>query len=93
MAKWNIDGASDALVKSPIYRHVKTGGLYMILHEGLEVTGDEAIPSIVYQNDRGDVFIQAKARFEDGRFEEAYCDISDMYTHGFSTPGDSIYEI
>lgn len=69
MAKWNIDTADDTFLRPLMYRHKKTGGLYQVLHEGLEVTGDEAIPSIVYQNADGKVFIQAKSRFEDGRFE------------------------
>lgn len=67
MAKW---GEVEFFNKSKSYRHVRTGGIYRVLYEGLEVTGDEAIPSIVYQNEDGDVFIQAKERFEDGRFEE-----------------------
>ena len=73
MAKWNawnIDTTDDTFVKPVLYRHVRTGGLYRIIHEGLEVTGDEGIPSIVYQDASGNVFIQAKSRFEDGRFEK-----------------------
>lgn len=69
MTKWEIDTADDTFIRPVMYRHLKTGGLYRVLHEGLEVTGDEAIPSIVYQNNAGQVFIQAKSRFEDGRFE------------------------
>lgn len=67
MAKW----AEFVIEKTKKqYRHIRTGGIYTVLHEGLEVTGDEAIPSIVYQSEDGKVFIQAKNRFEDGRFEE-----------------------
>ena len=84
MAKWNIEDNCKA------YRHVRTGGIYYVIHEGLEVTGDEAVPSIVYQSEDGKVFIQAKARFEDGRFEEVD---SSIYTHGFSVPGDVEYEV
>jgi hypothetical protein len=53
-----------------VYKHKKTGLHYVVLYEGLEVTGDEGIPSVVYRNTVGDVFIQAKSRFEDGRFEK-----------------------
>ena len=52
------------------YRHIRTGGIYKILHEGLEVTNDEAVVSVVYSNENGDVFIQSKDRFFDGRFEK-----------------------
>ncbi len=69
MAKWEIDTADDTFIRPVMYRHVKTGGLYRVMYEGLEVTGDEAIPSIIYQNNAGQIFIQAKSRFEDGRFE------------------------
>jgi len=69
MAKWNIDTSNDTFTRPVLYRHKATGGLYRILHEGLEVTADEAVPSVVYANADGDVFIQAKSRFEDGRFE------------------------
>lgn len=67
MARW---GELNILDNGTQYRHVKTGGIYTLIHEGLEVTGDEAVPSVVYQNEDGDIFIQAKARFFDGRFEE-----------------------
>ncbi len=67
MARW---GELNILDNGTRYRHVKTGGVYTLIHEGLEVTSDEAVPSVVYQNEDGDVFIQAKARFFDGRFEE-----------------------
>ena len=67
MARW---GEINIFDEGTSYRHVKTGGIYRVVHEGLEVTGDEAVPSIVYMNEDGDVFIQAKERFFDGRFEE-----------------------
>ena len=70
MAKWNIDAADDTFARPMMYRHVSTGGVYEILHYGLEVTDDEVIPSVVYRNNDGHVFIQAKSRFEDGRFEQ-----------------------
>lgn len=70
MARWNIS-EDDTFARPLMYRHKKTGGMYRLLYEGLEVTGDDAVPSVVYQNGDGDVFIQAKARFFDGRFEEA----------------------
>jgi hypothetical protein len=69
-AEWSIDASDDTFMRPVMYRHKTTGGLYRVLHEGLEVTKDEAVPSIVYQNANGDVFIQAKSRFEDGRFEK-----------------------
>ena len=68
MAKWNLD--DDTFSAPSVYRHKRTGGLYRVLYEGLEVTGYEGVPSIVYQDGSGQVFIQAKARFEDGRFEK-----------------------
>ncbi len=69
MPKWDI--SDDTFARPLMYRHKRTGGLYRLLHEGLEVTGDEGVQSVVYQNMAGDVFIQAKTRFFDGRFEEA----------------------
>ena len=84
MAKW-----AEIAPKHKLYRLVRTGGIYRVLNEGLEVTNDEAVPSIVYQNEEGQVFIQAKSRFEDGRFEEVE---SDIYSHGFNTPGDIMYD-
>lgn len=66
MAKWSELTIID---NTNTYRHVRTGGIYRVIHEGLEVTGDDAVPSIVYQNEDGQVFIQAKERFFDGRFE------------------------
>lgn len=65
MAKWNMERDN----KEQLYRHVRTGNVYSILHEGLEVTTDDAVESVVYQDEDGDVFIQAKSRFFDGRFE------------------------
>ena len=50
------------------YKHVKTGGVYELMHLGLEVTQDEAVPSVVYRSENGQVFIQTKDRFFDGRF-------------------------
>jgi hypothetical protein len=70
MSTWNIDTSDDTFMRPQMYRHKKTGGLYSILHEGLEVTGDDGVPSIVYRDGKGRVFIQAKSRFEDGRFEK-----------------------
>jgi hypothetical protein len=70
MAKWNMDASDDTFMRPLMYRHKKTGGLYRVINEGLEVTGDEAVPSIIYQNANGQIFIQAKSRFEDGRFEK-----------------------
>jgi hypothetical protein len=67
MAKWN---EITIISNNDTYRHVRTGGIYKVIHEGLEVTGDEGVPSIVYKNEKGDVFIQAKDRFFDGRFEK-----------------------
>jgi hypothetical protein len=70
VAKWSVDMLGDTFSTVATYRHKKTGGVYYKLYEGLEVTGDEAVPSVVYQNTAGQIFIQAKSRFEDGRFEE-----------------------
>lgn len=72
MAKWDFDDDDlncDDLDKPTMYRHVKTGNYYTVLYEGLEVTSNRAVPSIVYQNADGEVFIRAKSQFEDGRFE------------------------
>lgn len=69
MARWDLD-KDDTFSTPQVYRHKRTGFLYTIIHEGLEVTGDEGIPSVVYQSTSGDVYIQAKSRFEDGRFEK-----------------------
>lgn len=69
MTTWN-DTHDDTFVSPRRYRHKKTGGVYQVLFEGLEVTGDEGIPSVVYQSSTGKVFIQSKTRFEDGRFEK-----------------------
>ena len=70
MTTWN-DARDDTFVAPQRYRHRKTGGVYHLLFEGLEVTSDEGIPSIVYQqSSSGQVFIQTKSRFEDGRFEK-----------------------
>lgn len=69
MTTWN-DTHDDTFVAPQRYRHKKTGGVYQVLFEGLEVTGDEGIPSVVYQSSSGKVFIQSKTRFEDGRFEK-----------------------
>lgn len=52
----------------PKYQHVKTGKVYELMHLGLEVTQDEAVPSVVYRSENGQVFIQTKDRFFDGRF-------------------------
>jgi hypothetical protein len=70
MAKWRNDESDDTFTRPAMYRHKKTGVVYHVLFEGLEVTDDVASPSIVYQNTAGEVFIQAKCRFEDGRFEK-----------------------
>lgn len=70
MAKWS-DKPHKTVER---YRHVRTGGIYTVLHEGLEVTGDEGVPSIIYENENGDVFIQAKSRFFAGRFESIDAD-------------------
>lgn len=70
MAKWDIDKYDDTFTTQQTYRHKRTGFLYTVLHEGLEVTGDEGIPSVVYQSSSGDIFIQEKSRFFDGRFEK-----------------------
>ena len=69
MARWDFD-KDDTFSTPQVYRHKRTGFLYTVIHEGLEVTGDEGIPSVVYQSTSGDVYIQAKYRFEDGRFEK-----------------------
>lgn len=54
------------------YRHVKTGGSYTIVSDSaLEVTTDEARKVVVYENDKGQVFVQDHDRFFDGRFVEA----------------------
>jgi len=70
MPRWEVNDSNDSFVTEQVYKHKKTGLHYIVLYEGLEVTGDEGIPSIVYRNTVGDVFIQAKSRFEDGRFEK-----------------------
>lgn len=70
MAKWDVDKYDDTFATRQTYRHKRTGSLYTILHEGLEVTDDEGIPSVVYQSSSGDIFIQEKSRFFDGRFEK-----------------------
>lgn len=69
MAKWNIGTADDTFDRPLMYRHVRTGVVYELLYHGLEVTGDDGVPSIIYRNNGGDVFIQSRNRFEDGRFE------------------------
>ena len=69
MAKWSIDAADDTFDRPLMYRHVRTGVTYELLYHGLEVTNDDGVPSIVYRNSGGDIFIQAKSRFYDGRFE------------------------
>lgn len=91
MAKWS-DKPHKTVER---YRHVRTGGIYTVLHEGLEVTGDEGVPSIIYENENGDVFIQAKSRFFDGRFESVDEDEIDhsLYTHGLTTPGDVEHDL
>lgn len=70
MAKCDVDKYDDTFTTQQTYRHKRTGFLYTVLHEGLEVTGDEGIPSVVYQSSSGDIFIQEKSRFFDGRFEK-----------------------
>jgi hypothetical protein len=70
MARWEFNHSNDTFMTEQMYKHKKTGLHYTVLYEGLEVTGDEGIPSVVYRNNAGDIFIQAKSRFEDGRFEK-----------------------
>lgn len=69
MAKWAED---EFILDDEVqqYRHVKTGKIYTLLHTGLEVTSDVAYEVVVYENEAGDVFVQSKERFFDGRFEE-----------------------
>lgn len=68
MTTWN-ETHDDTFARPLMYRHKKSGGVYRLLYECLEVTGDEGVPSIVYQNGSGDVFVQTRTRFFDGRFE------------------------
>jgi hypothetical protein len=53
--------------KGEIYRHVKTGGLYVILGDAL--IEDGAVCSIVYQSlADGQVWVRPTKEFFDGRF-------------------------
>ena len=49
------------------YLHLKTGGMYELLH--IAVTSDTLKPAVVYKNDDGVVFVRLASEFFDGRFE------------------------
>lgn len=53
----------------PTHKHVKTQGLYRLLHDALDVTENAGRAWVVYQNEHGEVFTQRATRFYDGRFE------------------------
>jgi hypothetical protein len=52
---------------APTHRHVKLGGLYEKLHEGL-LEGTMQ-PVTIYRDESGQVWVRPTADFEDGRFE------------------------
>lgn len=55
--------------RSMVYRHVKTGGLYVVLHwdARIEASMDEAV---VYQSLKdGMMWVRPKTEFMDGRFK------------------------
>lgn len=57
-----------------LYRHLKRGTTYRILHYGVMSSTDPSIdglPAVVYQSEEdGNIWIRTSAEFFDGRFEE-----------------------
>lgn len=52
------------------HRHIKTGGYYILISDNvLDVTNDEAVRMVVYENEAGQQFTQPYDRFFDGRFQ------------------------
>jgi hypothetical protein len=74
MAKWNSSAQNFAKLQtdSPVlYRHVRTGDMYVVLCDAYEVTTDVATLVTVYRNvEQGTVYVQERERFYDGRFEK-----------------------
>jgi hypothetical protein len=61
------DEASEAL--APTHRHLKTGGLYRVLHEG--AIEANLTPCIIYQNvASGAIWVRPSSEFWDGRFAD-----------------------
>lgn len=52
----------------PTHLHVKSGGLYRVLHIGR--TEWDAVEAVIYQSHKGDVWVRPRAQFEDGRFQK-----------------------
>ena len=50
----------------PTHRHLKTGGLYKKLMEGLLESNISEV--VIYQDGRGRVWVRSKSEFCDGRF-------------------------
>jgi len=72
---WDFDDCSefkliyeDKNILSKIYKHTKTGNLYLILHEGKET--DNATPVVVYQALYGDNEIWVRSAYEFYGFNE-----------------------
>lgn len=60
-----------SVIFRPTHRHNKTGRLYEVICEGLEVTTDVATAVVVYKDENGQVFVQMSSRFYDSeRFAE-----------------------
>lgn len=54
-----------------IYRHKKRGTFYEVLGVGvLQIEGpNDETPVVIYQGEKGDMWVRPFAEFHDGRFE------------------------
>jgi hypothetical protein len=56
----------------PTHRHFK-GGYYKVIGSPLFVSGEEPVPCVLYENERGESFVRTRENFEEGiRFERLY---------------------
>lgn len=56
--------------RSMIYRHVKKGGLYMVLHWDARIEASPHDEAVVYKSLRnGQVWVRPLTEFMDGRFK------------------------
>lgn len=61
------------IILSQIYKHTKTGNLYLILHEGKET--ENATPVVIYQALYGDCEIWVRSAYEFYSFMEINGDL------------------
>ena len=63
--RWAREAAEAAA--TPTHRHVRTGGLYTVLHRG--AIEADLKPAVIYRGENGRVWVRPAAEFDDGRFE------------------------